>query len=49
MGTQNFSLYHTCDRTKNIFLYIFTELKIYHLSYSMYKYDAIDIADSNSM
>ena len=28
-----FSLSHACDRMKNIFLYFFTELKTYHLSY----------------
>ena len=27
-----FSLTHACDKTKNIFLYFFTELKTYHLS-----------------
>ena len=26
---------------KNVFLYFFTELKIYFLSYSIYKHDAI--------
>ena len=30
-------------------LYSFKELKIYHLSYSIYKHDAIDIADPCSM
>ena len=34
---------------KNILLYFFTELKTYHLSYSIYKHDAINIADPNSM
>ena len=28
--------------TKKIFLHIFTELKTYNLSYSIYKHDAID-------
>ena len=37
------------EMTKNISLYFFTELKSYHLSYSIYKHDAIDIADPNSM
>ena len=37
------------DVTKNIFLYFFTEFKSYNLSYSIYKHDAIDIADPNSM
>ena len=38
MGTQNFSLSHARDKTKkNIFLYFFTELKTYHLSYSTKK------------
>ena len=36
MGTQNFfSLSHACDKTKNIFLYFFSELKPYHLSCSV--------------
>ena len=30
-------------------LYFFTELKTYHLSYSIYKHDAMDIADSSSL
>ena len=29
--------------------YYFTELKTYHLSYSIYKYDAIDTADPSSI
>ena len=49
MGTQNFYLSHARDKTKNIFLYFFTELKTYHLSYSTYKHGAIDIADPSSM
>ena len=28
-----------------VFLYFFTELKTYHLTYSIYKHDAIHIAD----
>ena len=32
-----FSLFHACHKTKNIFLYFFTELKTYHLPYSIYK------------
>ena len=36
-GTHNFSLSHACDKTKNIFLYLSTELKTCHLSYSIYK------------
>ena len=32
-----FSLSNACDKTKNIFLYFFTELKTYHVSYSFYK------------
>ena len=32
MGTQNFSLSHTRNEMKNIFLYICNKLKIYHLS-----------------
>ena len=38
-GLRIFSLSHARDKTKNIFLYFFTELKTYHLSYSvMYCY-----------
>ena len=29
----------------SVFLYFFTELKTYYLTYSIYKYDVIDIAD----
>ena len=36
-------------RRKNIFLYFFTELNIYHLSYSVNKHEAFDIADPSSM
>ena len=32
-----FSLSNARDKTKNIFLYFFTELKTYHLSYFIYK------------
>ena len=49
MGTQNFYLSHAHDKTKNIFLCFFTELKTYHLSYFTYKHGAIDIADPSSM
>ena len=42
-------LSHALDETKNIFLYFFTELKTYHLYYSIYKDDAIDIADPSSI
>ena len=31
-----FSLFHARDKTKNIFLNFFTELKTYHLSYSIH-------------
>ena len=37
------------DKKKNIFLYFSTELKKYHLSCSIYKHDAIDVADPSSM
>ena len=43
------ALSHACNKMENIFLYIFTKLKIYHPSYSIYKYDNIDIADPNHM
>ena len=38
-----FLLSHARDKTENIFLYFFAELKTYHLSYSIYKHDVIDI------
>ena len=54
-----FSLSHARDKTNYIFFYFFTELKTYHLSYSIYKHDAehddihdadaIDIVDLSSM
>ena len=37
MGTWIFSLSHAHDMTKNIFLYFFTKLRTYHLSYSIYR------------
>ena len=37
MGTQNVSLSHARDKTKNIFLHSFTELKTYSLSRHIYK------------
>ena len=43
------SLSHARDKTKNIFRYFFTKLKTFYLSYSIYKHDAIDIADPSSM
>ena len=36
-------------RWKNVSLYFFTELKTYHLSYSIYKHDAIHIANPRIM
>ena len=47
--TQNARSWQNAQKTKNIFLYFFTELKTYHLFYSIYKHDAIDIADPSSM
>ena len=54
-----FSLSHARDKTNYIFLYFLTELKTYHVSYSIYKRDdehddihdadAIDIVDLSSM
>ena len=44
-----FSLSHTCEKTKENLLYLFTELKTYHLSYFIYKRDNINIADPSSM
>ena len=50
-GLRIFSLYHARDETKNIFLYLFAKLKNDHLSYSIYKHDAIhvDMADPSIM
>ena len=45
LGTQNFSWSHANDKSKKIFHYSFTKLKIGHLSYSVYKHDAINNAD----
>ena len=36
-----FSLFHTREKTKNIFLDIFTKLKPYHISYSIFKHDKL--------
>ena len=36
-GLRIFSLSNARDKTKNIFLYFFTELKTYHVSYFIYK------------
>ena len=47
--TSHFFASHARDKTKNIFLYFLTELKTYHISYSIYKHDAIYIADPNSI
>ena len=49
MGTQKFSFSLARDKKKNILLYFFTELKTYHISYSNYKHDAIDVANPSSM
>ena len=40
---------HGRDKTKKISLYFFTKLKTYHLSDSIYKHYAIDVADPSSM
>ena len=34
---------------KNLYLYFFTKHKTSHLSYSIYKHDAIDLADPSNM
>ena len=47
-GLRFVSLSHAGDRTENNFLYFFTELKTSHLSYSIYKHDANDIAYPSS-
>ena len=43
------SLSHARDKNKNIFDYFFTELKADNLFYSIYKHDAINIADPSRM
>ena len=48
-GPKNLFLSHARDKTKNISLYIFSELKTYNLSNSIYKHDAIDFANPSSM
>ena len=40
-GLRSFSLFHAREKTKNIFPNFFTELKTYHLSYSINKNDVI--------
>ena len=47
-GLRFVSLSHAGDKTENNFLYFFTELKTSHLSYSIYKHDANDIAYPSS-
>ena len=37
------------DKTENVILYFFTELKIYYLSYSIYKHGTIDNVDPSSL
>ena len=41
MEIQNFSLSQVCDKTENIFVYFFTKLKTYYLSYFI----SIELAD----
>ena len=43
LGSYSFSLAR--DKKKNIFLYFFTELKTYQISYSIYKHYANDVAN----
>ena len=47
-GLRFVSLSHAGDKTENNFLYFFTELNTSHLSYSIYKHDANDIAYPSS-
>ena len=44
-----FSSSQARKKTKHIFLCFFTELKTYHLSYSIWKNDAIDNTDPSSI
>ena len=48
-GLKSFSFSHAREKKKNIFLYFFTELKTYHISYSNYKHDTIDVTNPSSM
>ena len=47
-GLRSYSFSLARDKKKNIF-YFFPELKTYHISYSIYKHDAIDVANPGSM
>ena len=44
-GLRSYSFSLARDKKKNIFLYFFTELKTYQISYSIYKHYAIDVAN----
>ena len=52
-GEQGYKIFplsfHLWQDEKNFFLYFLTELKTKHLSYSIYKHDAIDTADPSIM
>ena len=48
-GLESYSFSLARDKKKNIFLYFFTELKTYHISYSNYKHDTIDVTNPSSM
>lgn len=49
MGTQNIFFSHVRDKTKKHLSQFRYQAKINHLSYSIYKHNAIDIADPGSM
>ena len=44
-GLRSYSFSLVREKKKNIFLYFFTELKTYQISYSIYKHYAIDVAN----
>ena len=48
-GLRSFSFSLARDKKKNTILYFFAVLKTYHISYSDYKHDAIDVANPSSM
>ena len=48
LGFKIFSLLHACDRQKNVFLYFFTELKPYHLSYSVKEICSYELRNNES-
>ena len=48
-GLRSYSFSLVRDKKKNIFLYFFTELKTYQISYSIYKHYAIEVANPSNV